>query len=475
MTTRSKQHVQRAMLESLESRTLLSANISLYGPAGYTAPIANGTTTTSTGTGTVFGGGANMTRHYYILNESPDNTSLHLTGRLPVTITGDTNAFAIVTQPTLSTIPSTSNGNVAAGQYTYFQVILVAIDAGAIHNATIHIASDDPNKPDATFAISGTVPTPTTTITTNVAGTGRGAAVQDIVTVNYSGYLVSNGTMFDSSLKPGGSPFTVQIGISSVIEGWTKGLVGIKAGESRTLLIPSAEGYGTTGSSSGGIPANADLRFTVTALRIVSSNFLPKLYQDILGRAPDNDGLNSWISKLTDSTSPLTPAQVTAGFINSLEYRTNRIQSLYQTVLSRSADTGGLNSWLAYLAAGNTVEQMQSQFYGSQEFALKHGNTTTGVITGLYQVLLHRDPDPSGLASWTSQVNSGSTIAQVAYKIIRAPEGLTTSVTRIYQLYLHRNPDSSGLAHWSALLGQTGKSETDIVSGIMSASEYFNS
>jgi peptidylprolyl isomerase len=97
---------------------------------------------------------------------------------------------------------------------------------------------------------------------------GTGAAVKsgDTVTVEYTGWL-TNGTKFDSSAAHPGQPFSFQVGAGSVIPGWDQGVVGMKVGGQRRLIIPPALGYGTAGAGST-IPANATLIFDVTITKI---------------------------------------------------------------------------------------------------------------------------------------------------------------------------------------------------------------
>jgi len=98
---------------------------------------------------------------------------------------------------------------------------------------------------------------------------GCGAAVKsgDTVSVNYTGWLQSTGKMFDSSLQAGRTPFSVPVGKGEVIKGWDAGLVGMKPGETRRLIIPGEIAYGAQGSGST-IPPNATLVFDVTLLSI---------------------------------------------------------------------------------------------------------------------------------------------------------------------------------------------------------------
>lgn len=100
-------------------------------------------------------------------------------------------------------------------------------------------------------------------------GTGTVAQVGDTVTVNYTGKL-DDGTVFDSSLNPGRTPFTFTIG-GNVIQGWNEGVPGMKVGGTRELTIPPSLGYGAGGAGST-IPPNATLHFTITLLSVATSS-----------------------------------------------------------------------------------------------------------------------------------------------------------------------------------------------------------
>ena len=99
---------------------------------------------------------------------------------------------------------------------------------------------------------------------------GKGAAAKpgSKVDVNYTGTL-TDGTTFDSNVEPGhasNTPFNVEIGKSSVIAGWTEGLVGMKTGGKRKLIIPPELGYGAQGNQ--GIPPNATLLFDLEVVSV---------------------------------------------------------------------------------------------------------------------------------------------------------------------------------------------------------------
>lgn len=104
-------------------------------------------------------------------------------------------------------------------------------------------------------------------------GDGDAAKKGDNVTVQYTGWLSTGGTPFDSSRNPGRTAFTVQLGAGQVIPGWDEGIPGMKVGGKRKLIIPPALGYGSQGQSDPNtgaviIPGNATLVFEVELIAV---------------------------------------------------------------------------------------------------------------------------------------------------------------------------------------------------------------
>lgn len=126
--------------------------------------------------------------------------------------------------------------------------------------------------PTATSVPPTATPTPTATpvqvtelkIEDNKVGEGSAVKSGDSIKIHYTGTL-TNGTKFDSSYDRG-APFETQIGVGQVIEGWDKGIIGMKPGGKRKLTIPPDMAYGATAKP--GIPANSALIFEVELVEI---------------------------------------------------------------------------------------------------------------------------------------------------------------------------------------------------------------
>ncbi len=148
-------------------------------------------------------------------------------------------------------------------------VIVVLIVIGIVLLATNNVKLGNTETPISTMNDSTPLPTIQVSelkIEDSVVGSGTEAIAGKKVTVNYTGTL-TDGTKFDSSLNPGRTPFTFNLGAGEVIKGWDQGVAGMKVGGKRKLTIPSSLGYGAAGAPPV-IPGNATLIFDVELLKV---------------------------------------------------------------------------------------------------------------------------------------------------------------------------------------------------------------
>ena len=99
----------------------------------------------------------------------------------------------------------------------------------------------------------------------SIVGTGTTASSRDSVRVNYIGWLTT-GVQFDNSFSRG-SPIAFSLGRSAVIAGWDEGIVNMRAGGWRKLVIPPQLAYGDQGV--GSIPPNSILVFNVQLVSVI--------------------------------------------------------------------------------------------------------------------------------------------------------------------------------------------------------------
>ncbi len=118
--------------------------------------------------------------------------------------------------------------------------------------------------------VAPTIPPQPFTITDLRVGTGAEAVNGKILTVHYALWFFSTtaaenkGSLVQTSV--GGNPFQFTLGSNQVIRGWDQGLVGMKVGGVRRLVIPPELAYGASGS--GSIPPNTNLVFEVELLNV---------------------------------------------------------------------------------------------------------------------------------------------------------------------------------------------------------------
>jgi len=144
---------------------------------------------------------------------------------------------------------------------------LLAI-VGSVGFAALLVACSRPEVP----AVTAENQVDAMQVTDLVAGQGAEATRGAQVTVHYTGWLYDHaaadgkGREFDSS-RNGGQPFSFQVGNGQVIDGWDRGVAGMRAGGQRRLVIPADLAYGDRGAG-GVIPPGATLVFDVELLGV---------------------------------------------------------------------------------------------------------------------------------------------------------------------------------------------------------------
>jgi hypothetical protein len=141
---------------------------------------------------------------------------------------------------------------------------------------------------------------------------------------------------------------------------------------------------------------------TVTLLSYHAS-LVDKLYHQVLGRAAEDDGLIYWAGQL-DAGQPLDV--VAKGIFNSAERLDPLVEQFYHQYLGRDTDPSGLAHWVQDWQAQGDPRDVVDSLLASQEFFDDAGDANAGYISLLYQRVLQRSEDQSGLEYWAGQMAS---------------------------------------------------------------------
>jgi peptidylprolyl isomerase len=240
-------------------------------------PAPGETVDTETGTGTAAAAGDQVTMHYVVF-DAADGSTLESTWS-----SGSPRDIALAQAPppiadglvgmqpggrrvyTVAAADLEQYGlpeGIESGDTIVFVVDLVSASAGdasgGVPDEAAVAEAQQRGKPEA--AIPDDLPTELV-ITDDVVGTGATVCPGDTVTAFYVGRGAETGEVFDQSSWDGDTPTTFPL--DGVIQGWTQGLVGMKVGGRRTLVIPGDLAYGEDPREGSGIEPNETLVFTI--------------------------------------------------------------------------------------------------------------------------------------------------------------------------------------------------------------------
>jgi hypothetical protein len=174
-----------------------------------------------------------------------------------------------------------------------------------------------------------------------------------------------------------------------------------------------------------------------------NQRFVAQVYRDLLGREPDSGGLMHFSSLL--DMSQATRRQVAETIQSSQEGRTRQVQTLYQMLLGRPADSVGLDLSTRFLIMGGSFFQLQATIVGSQEYFQRAGGTNNGFLTSVYRDVLGRNIDSVGQSLGSQALTGGVSRTAVGAVVFTSQEGLQDLVQSFYSQFLHRAADPNGL------------------------------
>ena len=264
-------------------------------------------------------------------------------------------------------------------------------------------------------------------------------------------------------------------------------------------------GMGFSGTSTALSPfSNTAVEASAASSSQGTQAFVERMYEVVLGRKPDSQGLKNWTSQLNSKKK--TAADIIDGFFFSDEYKGKKksnkemVTDCYKAMLDRSPDSTGMETWKKRLDIGMTIQAVCKGFVGSDEFkglCRKYGIDSGSVklrnvrdenyertffVYRLYLNCLNRQPDTSGLENWCKNIKNGYTGTKTAEGFLYSKEfrgNLYDSegdifkkyVDVLYRALLGREGDSKGVENWCSKL-YDGTSFAHIANGFLFSNEF---
>lgn len=172
---------------------------------------------------------------------------------------------------------------------------------------------------------------------------------------------------------------------------------------------------------------------------------------------------------------------------NTNSAATAAVRSAYMDVLGREPDAAGLSAYTDKMVRqGWTEQDVREALRRSDEYGAMDRRTASAdrIIRRAYQDVLHRDPDPEGLANYRHEVlENGWEYQDLRRALMRSQErgssrGVTREpdasamVSRAYRSVLNREPDANGLRAYTDKVLRQGWTEADVVRSLRDSDEY---
>lgn len=229
--------------------------------------------------------------------------------------------------------------------------------------------------------------------------------------------------------------------------------------------------------------------------------FVTRCYEIALGREPDTEGLNSWVSQLMNREA--CGISVAFGFVYSQEFQdagfdnSVYVEKMYNMLLGRASDDSGKAYWVNQLNNGTSREEIFAGFANSLEFynlcnsygiyagyyisniGMQRNSDINNFVYRLYNVCLGRDGDMFGQASWVQKLASGGVSgAQAAHGFFFSPEFIDQNysaydyVYLMYVAFFNRIGDDAGLLSWADELRNGYMSREQVFDGFANSPEF---
>lgn len=211
----------------------------------------------------------------------------------------------------------------------------------------------------------------------------------------------------------------------------------------------------------------------------LNQRWVGQVYRDLLQRQVDPDGL-AVFSRMLDRGDDFAVVALRIMYEcsgNRCEFWELTVRNLYQSLLRRQADPGGLAANVAFLRQGGTLAGVKAQLLGSAEYYFNvqfgAGGTDNGFVTAVFRDVFGRTPTAQERTFWVQVIQQGAGRDQVALSLLRDDEGLAFAAQAHVRRILGRDADANEIAELVFLL-QNGSREEDVLALLVGSFEYVN-
>ncbi|HEX7134150.1 MAG TPA: DUF4214 domain-containing protein, partial [Iamia sp.] len=176
--------------------------------------------------------------------------------------------------------------------------------------------------------------------------------------------------------------------------------------------------------------------------------WIRQAYQDVLGRAADAPGLESWTYGRDRGAST---GRLASNLVGSAESRARLANQLYEEILGRAPDPGGQAYWAAQLRT-TTLITVRARILGTPEVYAQAGGTDADYVEHLYELALGRPASAGDLTYWTGRIGAGLSKGGLAQHLLGSGEAAQRWVVAGYEELLDRTPSVQERAYWFPLV-----------------------
>ena len=202
-------------------------------------------------------------------------------------------------------------------------------------------------------------------------------------------------------------------------------------------------------------------------------------YRDILRRTPTQERYDFWVARIPGATAP---AALVTNLVQSTEADSllHGVTRLYRASFLRNPDHGGFTYWTGKRAGGMTLGRIATTFAQSSEFTRRYGSLSNAeFVRRVYQNVLGRSPDSGGLAHWTGRLDAGESRGAVMVNFSQSSEYVRKTkagneVVAIYEALLQRSVSSATYQTLTADLADGDWTMTDVAQLVFGSTSYRN-